>query len=116
MPITAIPLNQADPKLTPEQRAAIENADHSNPAKPPSSAPDQKQTNINSETEQQTVTPTPEPRQDPPDVSSSTSEKTIQPEGGKPASVTDYRAIKGPNDQPPGGEIQPVKESESMKK
>jgi hypothetical protein len=28
------PVNQEDPKLTPEQREALENADHGNPAKP----------------------------------------------------------------------------------
>jgi hypothetical protein len=62
----------------------------------------------------------------------------IQPEGGKPASVTDYRAIKGndtlqmkpapkvavtdyrnmkgADDQPPGREIPPVKDNGSPKK
>jgi hypothetical protein len=121
------PLNQPDAKLTAEQKAAIENADHSNPAKPPSAAPDQKKTMADPETERAPVTANPEPKQAPPDISSSTSGKSIQPEGGKPESVTDYRAIKGsdslqmeptpkvpvtdyrntngPDDQPPGKEI-----------
>jgi hypothetical protein len=109
------PLNQPDTKLTPEQRTAIENADHSNPTKPPSAAPDQKKTTANPETEIQTVTPTPEPNQAPPEMSSSPSKKMSQPEGEKPASVTDYRALKGPTDQP-AGEIPPVKDRKSQKK
>jgi hypothetical protein len=129
------PASQADPKLTPEQRAAIEKADHSNPAKPPSSAPDLKKSTADPVSERPPVTVNPEPKQEPPDVSISTSEKAIQPAGGNPATITDYRAMKGSDtlqkepgpkvpvtdyrnikgaaDQPPGTEIIPAEDKGS---
>ena len=108
------PFNQPDAKLTPEQRTAIENADHSNPARPPSAAPDQKKSAINPDPEKPVLPIVPDSRQVPPGITLSTPEKTVQPEGEKPASVTDYRSIKGPNTQPPG--VAPVKDGESPKK
>jgi hypothetical protein len=96
-----------DPKMPADLRASLKNENTQNPSNPPVSAPDQKQVLIVPDQNTGKGSAPADPLPVHPEPSAASAPDNGQPEGEKPASVTDYRSLKGDPSQEMPSETAP---------